>query len=121
MRAKTPSEIANNKKTPSHEKNYGFDLGGPILQDKAHFFVAYEGKEFNTPTTVVPGVTGVTNLLPASAQAQLGPASLPFNEDDWFGKIDFEPTDKDRFEISGHYATKPRSAASAASPRRRQH
>ena len=103
MRAKTPSEIANNKKTPSHEKNYGFDLGGPILQDKAHFFVAYEGKKYNTPTTVVPGVTGVTNLLPASAQAQLGPASLPFNEDDWFGKIDFEPTDKDRFEISGHY------------------
>lgn len=103
MRAQTPSEIANHKKTSSHEKNYGFDLGGPILQDKAHFFVAYEGKEFNTPTTVVPGVTGVTNLLPASAQAQLGPASLPFKENDWFGKIDYEPTDKDRFEMSGKY------------------
>ena len=103
MRAETPSEAANHKKTPSHEKDYGFDLGGPILQDQAHFFIAYEGKEFNTPTTVVPGVTGVTALLPASAQSQLGPTNLPFKENDWFGKIDYEPTDKDRFEISGKY------------------
>jgi hypothetical protein len=36
-------------------------------------------------------------------QSQLGPASLPFRENDWFGKIDFEPTDHDRFEMSGKY------------------
>ncbi|HUW53408.1 MAG TPA: TonB-dependent receptor [Rhodanobacter sp.] len=105
MRAATPSEEANHKKTPSHEKDYGFDLGGPIIQDKAHFFVAYEGKEFDTPITVVPGLIGggYENQLPASAQAQFGPASLPFKENDWFGKIDYEPTDKDRFELSGKY------------------
>ncbi len=103
MRAETPSEKDAGVKTASHEKNYGFDLGGPILQDKAHFFVAYEGKSFVTPTTVVPGVTGVTDLLPASAQSQLGPASQPFKENDWFGKIDYEPTDRDRFEMSGKY------------------
>ena len=104
MRAETPSEQAAGKKTPSHEKDYGFDLGGPIIQDMAHFFIAYEGKEFNTPTTVVPGgATAYWSQLPASAQAQFGPASLPFKENDWFGKIDFEPTDRDRFEVSGHY------------------
>ncbi len=104
MRAETPSEAANHKKSPSHEKDYGFDLGGPIIQDMAHFFVAYEGKEFDTPTTVVPGgQTLYWSQLPASAQAQFGPASLPFKENDWFGKIDFEPTDRDRFEVSGHY------------------
>jgi outer membrane receptor protein involved in Fe transport len=103
MRAETPSEAANHKKTPSHEKDYGFDLGGPIMQDKAHFFVAYEGKEFDTPKTVVPGVTGYDSLLPASVQSQIGPVGLPFKENDWFGKIDFEPSDKDRFEVSGHY------------------
>ena len=104
MRAETPSEAANHKKTPSHEKDYGFDLGGPIIQDMAHFFIAYEGKEFDTPTTVVPGgATAYWSQLPASAQAQFGPASLPFKENDWFGKIDFEPTDRDRFEVSGHY------------------
>ncbi|MDE3072375.1 MAG: TonB-dependent receptor, partial [Pseudomonadota bacterium] len=105
MRAETPSEAANHNKTPSHEKDYGFDLGGPIIQDQAHFFVAYEGKEFDTPTTVVPGLigSGYENQLPASAKAQLGPASLPFKENDWFGKIDYEPTDRDRFELSGKY------------------
>jgi hypothetical protein len=103
MRAETPAEQAAHRKTPSHEKDYGFDLGGPIVQDVAHFYIAYEGKEFNTPTTVVPGVTGVTDLLPASVQSQLGPASLPFKENDWFGKIDYEPSDNDRIEVSGKY------------------
>ncbi|MEP6898726.1 MAG: TonB-dependent receptor [Rhodanobacter sp.] len=105
MRAETPSEEANNKKTPSHEKDYGFDLGGPIIQDKAHFLIVYEGKEFDTPTTVVPGLIGggYESQLPASAAAQIGPASLPFKENDWFGKIDYEPTDRDRFELSGKY------------------
>jgi len=105
MRAETPSEEANHKKTASHEKDYGFDLGGPIIQDKAHFFIAYEGKEFDTPTTVVPGLIGggYDTQLPASALAQIGPASLPFKENDWFGKIDYEPTDRDRFELSAKY------------------
>lgn len=105
MRAETPSEKASNDKTASHEKDYGFDLGGPIIKDKAHFFVAYEGKEFDTPTTVVPGLIGggYENQLPASASAQIGPASLPFKENDWFGKVDYEPTNKDRFEFSAKY------------------
>jgi outer membrane receptor protein involved in Fe transport len=105
MRAETPSEEASHKKTGSHEKDYGFDLGGPIIQDKAHFFIAYEGKEFDTPTTVVPGLIGggYDTQLPPSASAQIGPASLPFKENDWFGKIDYEPTDKDRFELSAKY------------------
>ncbi|MEO6925333.1 MAG: hypothetical protein ABI129_01590, partial [Rhodanobacter sp.] len=103
MRAQTPSEEANHTKSSSHEKNYGFDLGGPIIQDKAHFYIAYEGKGFVTPETVVPGVSGYTSLLPPDVQAQLGPVSVPFRENDWFGKIDYEPTDKDRFEVSGKY------------------
>jgi len=103
LRAMTPAEQAAHNKTQSHEKDYGFDLGGPIVQDMAHFFIAYEGKEFDSPTTVVPGVTGYTGYLPADVQSQIGPASLPFKENDWFGKIDFEPTEHDRFEASGKY------------------
>jgi len=104
MRAETPAEQAAHKKTPSHEKDYGFDLGGPILQDKAHFFIAYEGKEFNSPITVVPGGNAAFwPQLPASVQSQFGPANLPFKENDWFGKIDYEPTDHDRIEMSGKY------------------
>jgi outer membrane receptor for ferrienterochelin and colicin len=104
MRAETPSEEAAGHKTPSHDKEYGFAIGGPIIQDKMHFFFTYEGKEYDTPITVVPG--GPANLLsqlPASAQAQLGPAGLPFKEDLYFGKIDWEPSDRDRIELSGKY------------------
>jgi outer membrane receptor protein involved in Fe transport len=103
MRAETPAEQFAGKKEVSHEKDYGFDLGGPIIKDQAHFYIAYEGKEFDSPITVVPGISGYNNLLPASAQALLGPASNPFRENNWFGKIDWEPSDRDRFEVSAKY------------------
>jgi outer membrane receptor for ferrienterochelin and colicin len=103
MRAETPGEEAAGKKTPSHEKEYGFAIGGPIIQDKMHFFFTYEAKKFDTPITVTANgdVPNGAAILPASAQAELGPADLPFTEDLYFGKIDWEPTDRDRFELSG--------------------
>ena len=104
MRAETPSEIAADKKQPSHDKEYGFSFGGPIIQDKAHFFVAYEGKEYDTPIAVSPGNDSfLVPQLPASAQAQLGPSSLPFKEDLYFAKLDWEPTTRDRLEASGKF------------------
>lgn len=104
MRAETPSEQAAGKKQPSHDKEYGFSFGGPIIHDKAHFFVAYEGKEYDTPIAVSPGnATNLVPQLPASAQAQLGPTSLPFKENLYFAKVDWEPTDRDRIEVSGKY------------------
>jgi outer membrane receptor protein involved in Fe transport len=103
MRAETPSEEAAHRKTPSHEKDYGFDIGGPIIQDKAHFYVAYEGKEFDTPTAVVPGVSSYVQFLPTNVQALAGPANLPFKENDWFAKLDYEITNSDRLVLTGHY------------------
>jgi outer membrane receptor protein involved in Fe transport len=104
-RADTPSEKAAGVKTPSQEKDYGFALGGPIIQDTLHFFFTYEAKQFDTPVTVTPGVTNVNGvfpagLLPASVQSQLGPADLPFSEDLYFGKLDWEFSDRDRIELS---------------------
>lgn len=103
MRSMTPSETAKNKKQPSHDKEYGFSLGGPIIQDKAHFFLAYEGKEYDTPIAVTPGAASpqLISQLPPNALAQLGPASLPFKENLWFLKVDYEPTNRDRIEVSG--------------------
>jgi outer membrane receptor protein involved in Fe transport len=105
MRAENPSEIAAKKKQPSHDKEYGFAFGGPIIQDKAHFFVAYEGKEYDTPIAVVPGngSPALIAQLPPSALAQLGPSSLPFKENLYFLKVDYEPTNRDRIELSGKY------------------
>jgi TonB dependent receptor/Carboxypeptidase regulatory-like domain len=105
LRAETPSEIAAGLKTPSNDKEFGVSVGGPILKDMLHFFFAYEGKRYITPITVIPGETSlngipITSLLPASVAAQLGPSSLPFKEDLFFGKLDFELSDADRFETS---------------------
>jgi outer membrane receptor protein involved in Fe transport len=108
LRAETPSERASGVKTSSQDKEFGAAFGGPIIQDKLHFFVTYEGKRYDTPITVTPGVTSldgipIASLLPASVAAQLGPGGLPFQEDEYFGKLDFEPTDSDRFETSIKY------------------
>lgn len=102
LRAATPAEELAGKKTPSHEKEYGFAIGGPIIQDKMHFFFTYEAKKFDTPITVTTNgqVPNAAALLPADVAAQTGPANLPFTEDLYFGKIDWEPTDRDRFELS---------------------
>jgi outer membrane receptor protein involved in Fe transport len=103
LRARTPSENDAGRKTQSHEKEYGFAIGGPIIQDKMHFFFTYEAKKFDTPITVTPNgeIPDAASLLPADVVAQLGPADLPFKEYLYFGKIDWEPTDRDRFELSG--------------------
>ena len=100
FRAKTPSESKAGLKTASENKEYGVAFGGPIIQDVAHFFLTYEGKRFTTPIAVVSGVTGVESLLPPDVAAQLGPSSLPFDEDLYFGKVDWEPTDADRFVLT---------------------
>ena len=104
-RDETPSEKNGGGKAKSKDEEYGFGIGGPIIQDAMHFFFTYEAKRYATPVTVVPGVSnqnGVfpAGLLPASAQSQFGPTSLPFAEDLYFGKIDWEFSDRDRIELS---------------------
>ncbi|TLY71037.1 MAG: TonB-dependent receptor [Gammaproteobacteria bacterium] len=102
FRAETPGEAHAGKKTQSQDKEYGAAFGGPIIADVAHFFVTYEGKRFTTPVTVTPGVliANIPSLLPPSVAAQLGPADIPFSEDLYFGKLDWEPTGVDRFELT---------------------
>ena len=104
FRAETAAEAAAGEKTQSQDKEFGASFGGPIIQDKLHFFVTYEGKRFNTPIAVTPGLTpsgvDLNTVLPANVYSQFGPASLPFSEDLYFGKLDFEPTDADRFVLS---------------------
>jgi outer membrane receptor protein involved in Fe transport len=103
FRAQTPSELDAHRKIPSEDKEFGVSFGGPIIQDVMHFFLTYEGKRFDTPVAVVSGVTDVEPLLPPDVRAQFGPSSLPFDEDLYFGKVDWEPTDADRFILSAKY------------------
>ncbi|CEF22078.1 OmpA-related protein (fragment) [Xanthomonas citri pv. citri] len=111
LRDKRPDEEANGK-IDSQTKEYGFALGGPIIQDRMHFFVAYEGKENVAPKSVQPSseAAAFVSQLPANLASQYGPANMPFEEDLLFGKIDFEPTDRDRIELSTIYRDETQTA-----------
>lgn len=103
LREKRPDE--RNGKVDSQVKEYGFALGGPIIQDRMHFFFAYEGKENVVPRSIQPSAEAApyVGLLPPSLSSQYGAANLPFTEDLYFGKLDWEITDSDRIELSGQY------------------
>jgi len=102
-RARTPAELDTGTKTPSETKEYGIAFGGPIVEDKMHFFLTYEAKRYITPVTVTADHSPPPEIvaqLPPDVIAQLGSANIGFDEDLWFGKLDFEPTDADRFDLT---------------------
>ena len=109
FRAETPAEkAAGTGKQGGDSKEYGFSLGGPIIQDKMHFFFTYEAKEFTTPNAVrapqlfdqdgneLDWVGGLTPEL----RENYGPVANPFDEDLYFAKLDWEISDSDRIELS---------------------
>jgi outer membrane receptor protein involved in Fe transport len=103
FRARTPGEIDTGRKSPSESKEYGLAFGGPIIEDKLHFFVTYEAKRYVTPTTVIAGGSAAPELvaaLPESARAQLGPESIGFDEDLIFAKVDWAISDNDSIQTS---------------------
>ncbi|HTU66744.1 MAG TPA: TonB-dependent receptor [Steroidobacteraceae bacterium] len=103
FRAKTPIELDDGRKTESESKEYGVSFGGPIIQDKLHFFLTYEAKRYETPVGVIVDSSpppGVADALPADVQAQLGPASIAFDEDLYFGKLDWALGDADALQFS---------------------
>ena len=102
-RAMTPSEEGDGHKTQTQEHEYGLALGGPIIKDTLHFFFTYEGKDFVTPTAVVPGVIPLPGPLPPGLDSVFGTEPVPFHEDLYFAKIDWEFSDRDLVELSGKY------------------
>ena len=97
-RASDPFEARDGRKAPSEQEQYGAAIGGPIIQDRMHFFVTYERKNFETPRRITPG-NGITTL-PSQYLGLLSNPSAPFKEDLAFGKIDWSPGDAHLFELS---------------------
>ncbi len=100
MRTKTPAERAAGEKTESETEEYGLAIGGPIIKDRLHFFFTYEAKRIDQPNVVTSGVAGVEDLLPPDVAAEFGPASIEFQEDLFFAKLDWELSYSDRLEFS---------------------
>jgi outer membrane receptor protein involved in Fe transport len=103
FRARTPGEIDSGIKTPSESKEYGVAFGGPIIEDKLHFFVTYEAKRYVTPKTVAlegSPPAAIVAQLPAAVTDQLGPATIGFDEDLYFAKLDWALGDNDSLTLS---------------------
>jgi outer membrane receptor protein involved in Fe transport len=75
---------------------YGLSFGGPIIQDRMHFFVAYEGNDQDRAERVTLGNPA---FEPQFGQFE-GSFTQPFREDLFFGKIDYQPTDNQTLDLS---------------------
>jgi outer membrane receptor protein involved in Fe transport len=72
----------------------GLSVGGPIVHDKLHYFLSYEGQEQDRNAAVFYG--GSFNSAPANIQQFLGQSetgvlTTPFESDLYFGKLSWQP------------------------------
>ncbi len=106
-RARTVFEKENEARgialPPSSKNEFGFSLGGPIKQDRLHFFLAYDGKDIDDSRQIA---VQNLNLLPSgqgivpSLVARQGSQVDPFLEHLVFAKVDAEVTDEHRLSLS---------------------
>ncbi len=100
MRKLRPAEFSDSKKVPSSQRQFGFNVGGPIIQDKMHFFFSYEGKDNEDPKDIIPGAGYTKETLPAQYQSEVGSHAANFQEDLYFGKLDYLISDEQKVELT---------------------
>ena len=91
------------KRPAFDQEQFGASLGGPIIEDRMHYFVAYEGKLIGTAREV--GLGDHAYLVPDaglahSLRASQGSATDNFTEHLGFAKIDAELTENQHVELS---------------------
>jgi outer membrane receptor protein involved in Fe transport len=86
-----------------HFNQFGGNLGGPIVKNKAFFFFAYDGQRNNEPITVIPGAAAPSDVLSQQAFQSLQPyfAAYPrsLNNNVYLGKADLFLTAAQRLSI----------------------
>ena len=81
-----------------HFNQFGGDIGGPVLKNKAFFFFDYDGQRNTTPNVVTPGVFPAANdTVGQQVLASLAPYLTSYanslNNDVYLGKVDWNITD----------------------------
>ncbi len=90
-------------KKPDYSRTLtALSLGGPLVKDKAHIFVSYEGNYQNRASLVnFPTIpTGFPALDAVDFSQFLGSFTSPFRENLFFGKVDYSASPKSTFELS---------------------
>ncbi len=78
---------------------FGLSIGGPILQDKLHYFVSYERNDEDATTPVA-----ITNSNFAGQFGEFnGVFPSPFKSDLAFGKLSWQPAQNQLIDWSGNY------------------
>lgn len=80
---------------------YGGSIGGPIIEDRLHFFGAYERKDEIRRFTVSLNRPAYAPLFGADT----GTFDAPFEEDLFFGKLSWSIDDRQRLDLSATYRT----------------
>ncbi|MDR6198012.1 carboxypeptidase regulatory-like domain-containing protein [Siphonobacter sp. SORGH_AS_0500] len=107
---------------PFHTSQYGFSLGGPIVKDKAHFFVAWDRQESTLPLLIAPIQTAADvlryNITQATedqflkiARSKYGVGNAPQfgqfnrfkNTHALFGRIDWQLNSKNLLTIRNNF------------------
>jgi hypothetical protein len=89
------------RKPDTKDTQYGAAFGGPIIRDRLHFFLAYEGKDRNDARQVDPGRNFEISDLPAQFQEEArNTTNAPFREDLYFAKLDWTPGDDHLIQLS---------------------
>ena len=96
-----------NPKPDYHRQQYGLELGGPIIKNKLHFYVAYEGDDevhpsaaVNMPKPLSGNNLGSNPALVTYLNGLNGSYPQPFNEKLFFGKLTYTPTEDDTIDFS---------------------
>ncbi|NBB63857.1 TonB-dependent receptor [Pseudomonas sp. ODNR1LW] len=95
------SERRGDEKPDLSVKQYGAAMGGPIIQDRLHFFGSYEHKQENRAATVTLGPVG--SPYQQQFAEYLGTFATPFEEDLYFGKLSFQPAEGHLIDLSVTY------------------
>lgn len=89
------------EKAPVRRLQYGASLGGPIIQDRLHFFGAYERKDEDRVAQSFLNRTEYSDFF----AGDLGTVSTPYEQDVFFGKLSWQIDDRQRLELSTEYKT----------------
>ncbi len=107
LATKTESEkLAGIDKQPYERKQYGAALGGPIVQDRIHFFATYEKTDRETAYTVV-----TDGILPELDGKSFG---IPFKDELGTAKVTFDISPKQYLQV--RYGFQENSDKYGASP-----
>lgn len=107
LRLPSLREEEGSGKVDSKDVQYGLAIGGPIIKDQAHFFFSYEHKQIDRPVTGFSPGQGysVDDLPPDLAALANETTSAPFEEDLYFAKLDWVPSDNHLLELTAKYRT----------------